>query len=662
MTGGASRTLARLSALWPTLLAIVCWALWSGTEPWRRADLWMLDLGFALRGSEAPTDDVVLVLIDDRSVTELGGWPLHRDRLAMAVERLTDAGARVVAFDLLLTEPGRAVRDPGPMPDAAVDALDLYFLTDDRDGRLAEAIDGMGRVVLPYALVFQGSQANVAGLPPFFASGAFAFVTVLPGDVSDLPQPAGILGPDERLAGTAAALGHVTVLLSPDGALRADQTVMSFDGLYFPSLAVEAVRLFEALPREDVRVVVGRSLAIGDRIVPVDRSMRLWANFRGPAGTFPSMPLADLLTADQATLSAFVGDRVVLVGAQVLGLGDVFTTPFSDNLAGVEFLATAIDTILAGDGIIRPPWRELAGVAAILVLGTLVWAVWQVRTAVALSATLVVLVAWLSLCALAFVEERLWLDALSPTLAVLGQALVCGLVTLRREHRSRLAAEVHRSQLARRVPRSLRQAAPEDGAPRPLLATIMFADLVGFTRAVEHLPPEDAMRLSQGFQNQVIRAVEAEGGQIERFLGDGAMACFGIDGDPMKAPLHGLRAAQRLVGSWQRWDREPGGDDLELAIGVHAGLVVAGDIGDDHLTQFTLMGDAVNLASRLEGLCRDHQAVLLVSDVVVDAARALGDPQDLEGLEPMGPIAVRGRSQSIAVWRLPRPPALDRTA
>ena len=662
MTGGALRTLARLSALWPTLLAVVCWALWSGTEPWRRADLWMLDLGFALRGPETPTDNVVLVQIDDRSVTELGGWPLHRDRLAMAVERLTDAGAGVVAFDLLLTEPGRAVRDPGPTPDTPVDALDLYFLTDDRDGRLAEAIDDMGRVVLPYALVFQSTQANMAGLPPSFASGAFAFVTVPSGNVSDLPQPAGILGPDDRLAGTAAALGHVTVLLSADGALRADQTVLGFDGLYFPSLAVEAVRLFDALPREDVRVVVGQSLVIGDRIVPVDRSMRLWANFRGPAGTFPSMPLADLLTADQDALSAFVGDRVVLVGAQVLGLGDVFTTPFSDNLAGVEFLATAIDTILAGDGIIRPPWRELAGIGAILVLGTLVWAAWQGRTAVALGATLVVLAAWLSLCALAFVEERLWLDALSPTLAALAQALVCGLVTLRREHRSRLAAEVHRSQLARRVPRSVRQGAQADDTPRPLLATIMFVDLVGFTRAVEHLPPEDAMRLGQRFQDHVIRAVEAEGGQIEKFLGDGAMACFGIEGEPVNAPLHGLRAARRLVDAWRHWDREPGGADLELAIGVHAGLVVAGDMGDEHLTQFTLMGDAVNLASRLEGLCRQHHAILLVSDVVADAARALGEPRDLEGLEPLGPIAIRGRSQSIAVWRLPRPPALDRTA
>ena len=662
MTGGAFRVLARLGALWPTLLALVCWVLWSGTETWRQADLWMLDLGFALRGPEAPTGNVVLAPIDDRSVTALGGWPLHRDRLATAVERLSRAGARVVAFDLLLTEPGRAVRDPGLAPDTTADALDLYFLTGDRDGRLTEAIARMGRVVLPFALVFQSAQANVAGLPAPFASGAFAVVTVPPAAGLGLPEPAGILGPDGRLADAAAALGHVTVLLSPDGALRSDRTVMTFDGLYFPSLAVETVRLFEALAREDVRVVLGQSLTIGDRPVPVDRSMRLWVNFRGPAGTFPSMPLVDVLTADDDALSAFVGDRVVLIGAQVLGLGDVFTTPFSDNLAGAEFLATAIDTILAGDGIIRPPWRELAGVGAVLVLGIIVWAAWQGRTVVALGATAIVLSVWLSLCALAFVEHRLWLDAISPPLAALAQAVVCGLVTLRREHRSRLAAEVHRSQLARRVPPAVRRETPVDGTPRPLLATIMFVDLVGFTRAVEHLPPADAMRLGQGFQDQVIRAVAAEGGQIEKFLGDGAMAFFGVDDDPMKAPLHALRAARRLVDSWRHWDREPGGADLDLAVGIHAGLVVAGDMGGDHLTQFTLMGDAVNLASRLEGLCRDHAATVLVSDAVFDAARALGGPDDLEGFEPMGPIAVRGRSQPIAVWRLPRAPAPGETA
>ncbi|MCA8909857.1 MAG: CHASE2 domain-containing protein, partial [Rhodospirillaceae bacterium] len=238
------RLATALRHLLPTLLLVGLTLAMSGASLWRSGEAVLLDAWFRLRGPVPATGEVVLVLIDDESIRRLGGWPLTRQNLARLVEHLDEAGAQVIAFDLLLTEPGRVERDHGFTPDddsgeAVGQVIDRYLLQDDRDGRLITAMAAHGNVLLPFAFVFDPAQANRAGLPATYWRHAYSVVRIPGGWIGHLPLPVGVLGPADPLVDAAHALGHVTAIVDADGHLRTDYTTIGFDGLYYPSLAVE---------------------------------------------------------------------------------------------------------------------------------------------------------------------------------------------------------------------------------------------------------------------------------------------------------------------------------------------------------------------------------------------------------------------------------------
>ena len=671
--------LAAIRQLWPTVLVVAAWLALSGSDAWQAGEARLLDTWFALRGPVPASGEVVLVVIDDESVGRLGGWPPPRHHLARLVDRLADAGARVVAFDLLLSEPGRAIRDRTlPEPDQADRAADLYVLQDDRDGHLISAMARHGTVVLPFAFVFRADQTNRDGLPVSYERAAFSIVHMAGGQATRLPAPSGVLGPADPLADAALAMGHVTAVFDPDGRLRTDRTVLAFDGLYFPSLAVEIARIQFGLPREAVTVDLGGALMLGDRPIPLDERMRLWINFRGDLSSMPAIPAHRVLEPDDRTadrpdpLADLVQGRAVLIGAQALGLGDTYRTPFADQLPGMAIIAMAADGMITGDSLIRPLWRETAALAGMLAVGLLVWTVWlrmgrrgaagrrrRPRTAIALATlgSLAIVVSALAVLFAAFAGSRIWLDGIGPVAAGLAQGTCCAIGTLARERRARQAAERRSTALEERVGHAQRLVGDASG---PVMATVLFTDLVGFTRFAEEASPDRVLELVRSFQSMVVDAVVDTGGVIDSYMGDGAMACFGIgDAGPQPA-AQAVRAARRLIDRWHAHTAgidAPGPPAPDVAVGIHSGFVVAGDVGHRHLIRFTLVGDTVNLASRMEQACRDHACRLVITEPVWNGVRAAGDTADLDGLAALGPVDVRGRDRPVAAWGLPIGPS-----
>lgn len=642
-----------------------------GAYPWYALELQTLDWRFRVRGPIPPGPETVLVMIDDRTVAEFGAWPLPRAAVAAAVRRIADAGAAVIALDLMFTEAERPVRpEIAALLNAAATALpadraDLRrrleaALGAGGDLELTLAILKAGRVVTPYAFVFDPAAGNMGGVPPWVSATAYRVRTGAAADTdgADL-TPSGLLVPAPGLASAGVSAGHVTLVLEPDGSLRAALPAIPYHGELYPSMPVEAVRRFLGLGREGLAAAPGHAVLIGPLRLPLDPAGRQLVNHYGPRGTIPTVSVADLLRgrADPERLAG----RIVVLGAAAVGAGDSFATPFSARLPGAEFLATAIDNILHGRSLRRDDATRSIDLAAIgcLALGTALLA-GRRSPLFSLLVCLVAVAAWAGTAQLAFTRWDLWLAGAAPAAAALAAGVGVELLRLIEERRRRQALERQRANLGRYFPPTVveRLAA---GDPAAALegtreATVMFVDIVGFTRLAEAMAPDAAMALLRAFHGEVERAVFAHGGMVDKFMGDGAMACFGIP-DPAPAAAAGaLRAAFDLLAALER--PLPGSSTrLRVAVGIHHGPVLMGDLGGAKQVQFTVVGDAVNVASRLEALTRVASTQLIISEAALAIARPHLEPALLTRLAPMPEQHLRGRAAPIALWRLPETPA-----
>jgi adenylate cyclase len=199
----------------------------------------------------------------------------------------------------------------------------------------------------------------------------------------------------------------------------------------------------------------------------------------------------------------------------------------------------------------------------------------------------------------------------------------------------------------------LASAEPMPAAPHTRPVAVLFADLMGFTRLCEGADPAEVMALLRGFRQRMERCVFEHGGTLDKYIGDSVMATFGILSPSAGDAASALACARAMVASIKDWNVEraaEGRPPLRIATGLHYGPVILGDIGGDRLIEFTVVGDTVNVASRLETLCRDLDADLVVSDEAASWAVLVSGPGVLEGLERVEPMQLRGRDEPVTVW------------
>ncbi len=624
-----------------TLLALAA-LVWREAPPFAAADGETLDWRFRLRGDQAPGPEVLLIAVDDRSVSTFGRWPLPRGVLAAAVRALARDGARVIAFDLLFADAQPAGPDGDP------------------DRELANALIEARATIVPYAFVFSEDGGGTA-VPPFVARSAYRIYR-LPDQnrLTTAATPSGVIAPIPVIGNAAAGAGHVTVVLAADGSLRFDRSAIVYGDDLYPSLAIEAVRLYRDLARDVVAVRLGEGIIMGGERLSVDADMRMAVNYYGPRGTFPTVPLADVvagrLPPDMAT------GRIVIIGATASGVGDSFVTPFSRTLPGPEHFASVIDNILYHRYLIRGE-RALAFDLLAIFAGALLAAAAATirRPLIAMAAAAALLVGWAALAQAAFVFGRLWLNGVFPTLTIILTLSLVTAIRLVGEGRLRREAERQRTNLARYVPAAvagrLAGADKPYGADRVQQAAVMFVDMVGFTRIGEHLAPAEQLALLRAFHGRVEAVISAHGGSIDKFVGDGASASFGAFDPQVEDAARALRCARALSDDIAVWaatyaDR---GSAPRISIGVHYGPVVIGEIGGARQQQFTVSGDTVNMASRLEALTRSHGVVIIASDALMECARAVGETDAVAGFVALPDQAIRGKSRPMGVWAWPAP-------
>ena len=493
---------------------------------------------------------VRVVDIDNESLDRFGQWPWPRTTLAGMITTIQNAGAAVIAFDMLFAEPDQTsprmiVRTWPQTPDFEALKNTLLELPD-HDEALADAI-GRARVVLGMAPGFRKTSAT----PPPRKFG-FAFTGADPADY--LPRYPSVTGNLPVLQQAASGLGFLTVPVDDDGVTRRMALVVGMDGVVYPSLVVEALRVAQG-----ARSIVARGadahsgsetgadgldgLKVGHLTVPTDSRGEMWLYYSKDTPD-RSIPAWRILQNDAEAIAELAG-RIALIGATASGLGDVRATPLSPVEPGVMIHAEALEQILLGQFLERPDWVAGAEIMSLLAIGTVLIVVLAFRPGIVVGTLSGIAGAGASIGASWFAYDLagLLLDPLYPALSAVVICVVS--VTVRyvlaeRERRtvrsafSRYVAPEVVDQLAER-PETLRLG----GEMREL--TVMFCDIRGFTGITEAMTAEEL----NGFVNRCLSpmtdAILDAGGTIDKYMGDAIMAFWNA---PLSNDLHPLMACR----------------------------------------------------------------------------------------------------------------------
>jgi adenylate cyclase len=608
---------------------------------------------------------VRIIDVDDASLSALGQWPWPRTLLADMVNTLRDAGAAVIAFDMLFPEPDRT------SPLSAVEGL---ALPGELESELRSALTGLPTHDEVFAGALQAAP-SVLGVATAQTGSSFqplaGLAMVGPSPADALTRTNAIVGNLPVLQEAVQGLGGIHVSARDDDAvvrrIPALTTVGDSNGqTIMPSLFVEALRVAQGAQSLLVRTNpspsspeegIPQDLRVGALVVPLtaDGTYRIRYGALSPAITLPA---AEVLAArsDPSALAARLGGTIVLVGTSAPGLFDLRATPLGTIVPGVTMHAQAIANVVAGTHLARPDWTLGLELTLMAIAGMIV-----IAAALALRPVGASLVAALTLVGLgtgswwAFADRLMLVDASFPialTLLTFGAVTVPVLVGT--DQRQRFIRNAFSHYLAEPVLARLESdpsALKLDGERRTV--TVLFMDIRGFTSRSETMEPTHAVDLLNTLLEPLSEAVLAEEGTIDKFMGDGMMAFWNAPLDQGDHAARAVRAGLAMVKAIEHYNGSQPEDAKPLAIGVgiHSGEAFVGNMGSKRRFAYSAVGDSVNLAARVETLTSTLDHIVLITDQT--RKEALAHDTSLAGFfEKAGDHLVKGRQQPVTVYAL----------
>ncbi|MEZ5653612.1 MAG: adenylate/guanylate cyclase domain-containing protein [Burkholderiaceae bacterium] len=574
---------------------------------------------------------VVIVDIDEASLAKVGRWPWSRRTMADLTRRLFEKGQpAVVGFDVVFAEP--QLDDP------------------DADRLLAESM-GLGKVVLGYYFTSDRGGYTSGELPP----AAFDSATL----GSGVPRLVwnGYGGNLPVFMQSASSAGFVNPMLDPDGITRSLPLLTEFGGQIFESFAL---RLLRARLDNTIMAVGTETIDIAnaDRRVslPLSEALTALVPFTGPRDAsghnFPYVSAVNVLdgSADWSKLK----DKIVLIGTSAPGLADLRPTPISESLPGVEVHASLVAGALEGRLLSRVAEGNQIAAIAILLIGGL-FALGAPRA----GAFGVVLATCTSAGAL-FVWNVVAFVHLGWVLPLAGSLLtivVVGLFNLAAgyaiEGRARRAvvdlfSEYVSPDVVGTMARDPLNYHGQISVNREL--TVMFADIRGFTRIAENMPPDMLREYLNEVLTDLTECIYRYRGTVDKYMGDAVMAFWGAPVDDPEHARHAVLAAidmQRAIARLSERFAARGFPPVAIGIGINTGLMRVGDMGSKLRRAYTVIGDSVNLASRLESLTKHYRTPIIVGESTEQAC------SDMR-FDPIDTVVVTGRQGAVRIFA-PRP-------
>lgn len=624
-----------------------------------------------LKPREYADAGVRIIDLDDESLTKIGQFPWPRTQVARLEKRLQQLGASVTAYDIFFSEPDRTsprrVAASWPQTPEFAALKDRVSRLPDHDALLARALKE-GRAVLGFALVGERNDVYPAAKAGFAfgGDGPLAYLRDYPGAVSNLPQ----------LEAAAAGLGNVGFEPELDQVIRSTPLIFRRGKTLLPALAFEALRVAQGASNFGVKSTGAsgelsggqhtgiNTLKVGKLWIPTDAHGAIWVYYTktAPGRTIPAWKIFE----KDFDRSALAGS-ICLIGTSATGLKDIRATPLNPAAPGVEVHANVAEQILTQTFLQRPDWALGAEFVYLLALGLLL--LWVLGRAGAMWSGPVAAAAIALSIGLSWHAFTVWRWLLDPLLPSLGLFTVYGtwsaISFVRTEGDKRRITDTFGRYLSPKVVETLAKnpgAVQLGGETREM--TFHFCDIRGFTTISEKFDPHGLTVFINNFLTPMTQIILEHDGTIDKYMGDCIMAFWNA---PMNVPDHARRACsaalkmhERLAMLNAQWQAEAKAKGIalpliEIGTGLNTGPAVVGNMGSTLRVDYTVLGDDVNLASRLEGQSKTYGVHVVIGPLTREQA------PDFAAIE-LDLIKVKGKTKPANIYALLGDPAVARSA
>ena len=632
------------------------------------------DLRFLSRGQIKPSPEIVLAMIDEKSLDTEGRWPWPRSKIAALVKALSQDGAKVIGFDIGFLEPdessqlayinklGQKVNTLGINNPLLSEFIQKSKKHADNDLELANALKASSAAtVLGYFfhmskadLNYRLKQSEIDQQLQRISASKYPVILYEEQEMDFIPflkayAPESNL---EVLTEAAESSGFFSLRSDPDGVVRWMPLMIQGGEDLFPPLPLLCAWHYLGKPQLTLKVdrYGVERLQMGKQIIPTNEYGQMLINYLGPPKTFPHFSISDIL-GGKLPKGTFK-DKIVLIGATATGTYDLRSTPFSTVYPGVEIHATVIDNILTQNMLTKPNWSKVFDLLAIIILGTLTGialprlnALNDILFTSGLFILHVFIARWL------FINHGVWLSIVYPLLALSATYTVLTVYQYLTEERERkkikgafsfyVSSSVVNEML--KSPEKLKLG----GDKRDL--SVLFSDIRGFTTISEGLTPEDLVLLLNEYLTVMTDIVFRNEGTLDKYMGDAIMAVYGapleMSDHPQRACRSALEMTKGLQALNEKWIRE-GKKPLDIGIGINTGMMMVGNMGSDQRFDYTVMGDAVNLGSRLEGANKNYRTNILISEFTHERVKDEFVCMELDC------VKVKGKTLPVKIYQL----------
>ena len=604
---------------------------------------------------------IVILDIDERSLQEVARWPWPRDVLARLITKLFDQyQIAVVAFDVVFAEPDYssgikrldelATKDLRQVP-AFVEAYEKLRPHLDNDGLFVKAIKGRP-VVLGYYLNSDAGARKLGAIPePVFPKGTFAnrniSFTTWGGYGGNLPE----------FQKSAASGGHFNPLVDFDGVVRRVPMIVEHEGNYYEALSLAVVRTLLGFPKIEPGYPAERSmhkgygamewLTVGSLTIPVDETASALVPYRGQKFSFRYISLADVIN-DRIPAGSLKG-RIAIVGTTAPGLLDQRSTPVGSVYPGVEVHANLIAGILDRTIKQKPSYMVGAEVVLLLIGGIALAFLMPILSPLrAMLVSIVAMVLIIGLNLVVWSEGGLVLplaSSLLMTVAMFTINMAYGYFVESRSKRqfTELFGQYVPPELVDKMAQDPQKYSMEGRSEQ---LTVLFSDIVGFTSISEALNPKDLSAFINEYLTSMSLVIRDHRGTLDKYIGDAIMAFWGAPVADVEHARQGVLAAlamQARLIEINELIRSRGWPPIRIGIGVNSGMMSVGDMGSKVRRAYTVMGDAVNLGSRLEALTRVYGVGVIVGQSTRDLVK--------DGVfRELDKVKVKGKDEPVAIF------------
>lgn len=611
-----------------------------GSHYFETFDVKLRDLMMEIRGTIPHSGNVVIVDIDEKSLKELGQWTWSRDKLSKIVDNLTTLKAGAIGFDIVFAE-----RDE-QSPSLMAHKLGIVGNFPHYDEIFSQSV-AQSPTILGYTF-----QMEKDSLPPL-AGANIPAIFIEKNKVSSLLNPYRPILNIPVLQNNAYSSGFFNMTPDKDGIVRFVPLVMEYNKNIYPSLSLEMVRA--ALGAKKVTLQYDDNglseINLGQVSIPTDGLGRLAVNYYGAAKTFTYISASDVYF-NRCKMSDFEG-KFVLIGTSAAGLLDLRATPLESVYPGVEVHATIIENILTQNFLQKPSWS----LGLELVIITLLPFIFAVSSSYlnALKGFFVFVVTLGSLVTSMyslFLYEGLLLTMAIPLLVV---GISYLLFTVRGYIIENRQKEFIKAKFAKKVSPQVAEDILKQHDTRLLEGkdkeiTIFFSDVRGFTTLSEAMgSPKALIDLLNEYMTPMVDIIISHHGTIDKFIGDAIMAYWNAPNDVDNHADHAVQSALEQMKALEVLNirlKTEGKPEIAIGIGINTGVCTVGEMGSEGRSDYTIIGDPVNLASRLEGLTKNYGASILVSEFTVHQLKEEYMIRELDV------VRVKGKHEPVAIFEV----------